>query len=368
MTARDEFERYYAAKLWSLIPEVHRTSVRDPHAPEVMRRWVEVVGAQLAELRRQTDLIWDSQSIERCADALVPAFADRVGTRLVEALDPAAQRIDVANTLHYRRRRGTVGLLRAIMRDIFDLDAILVEGFRTLERRRHLLDRPSDFLPLTGEAPPLSRTPPGGLADLRRPLPAAWAHTPFDEMSHLVDVRTDRRYGIERARFDLFPLRARIVDGAQPVLLEDAGVPVYTFDPSGRDIPLFSVGRSRSRARRPSARLDPSGASLDAEQATKAWEVAGPIPCRLLGQAEYQLRLAGLRTLLDLPTPPSPAGETALRAILGVRFSTGAALAARLAELGVLSPGTPAEPGWYRVLLRLARVEKVGPFAWSVTF
>ncbi|NIS65442.1 MAG: hypothetical protein GTO05_09865, partial [Gemmatimonadales bacterium] len=98
---------------------------------------------------------------------------------------------------------------------------------------------------------------------------------PFDDYFHTPDLRQLRgskgRYDIPKINFHLFRLRAFEVNLATPV---DLGTRRFTFDPSGRDIPLF----------RPSQLSDPTGCRPTAE-----WEVRAAIPCRLLGAASYRL-------------------------------------------------------------------------------
>ncbi|HUN52652.1 MAG TPA: hypothetical protein VMU42_16115, partial [Candidatus Sulfotelmatobacter sp.] len=63
-------------------------------------------------------------------------------TRLVSCLDARAQRLDVAKTIYYRRRAGTLGVLEELAADIAGRDARAVEFFRRLGRTRHQFDPP----------------------------------------------------------------------------------------------------------------------------------------------------------------------------------------------------------------------------------
>src|SRR5207344_3122278 len=62
--------------------------------------------------------------------------------RLVSCLDARAQRVDVAKTIYYRRRSGTLGVLEELAADIAGRDARAVEFFRRLGRTRHQFDPP----------------------------------------------------------------------------------------------------------------------------------------------------------------------------------------------------------------------------------
>src|SRR5205085_7658022 len=138
----DRYAEYYAAKLWHLIPAVYRSLDSDPAAPGPLAEIVDRVAVQAAVLRRSIDRLWEDQSIETCDDWVIPYIGDLVATQLVACLDPAGQRRDVAKTIYYRRRKGTVGLLEELASDIASRDARVVEFFRRLGRTRHNFDPP----------------------------------------------------------------------------------------------------------------------------------------------------------------------------------------------------------------------------------
>lgn len=255
---QDGYEERYAAKLWSLLPEVYRAAdseTVDGDGP--LRELLERIGASMAVVRRSIDRLWDDQSIETCDTWVVPYLAELLATNLVPAMDARAQRLDVANTISYRRRKGTVALLEQLAHDVTGYEARAIEMFRRLGRTRHGLDpalgRPADSADPAG-ARALQRagqltglltgTPAGGWADLRHPLGATLAHTAFDEYSHRLDVRVGRGdlgwYGIPKVAFFLWRTISFGVDRATPVPV--AGCPGhYAFDPTGRQVALFTA-------------------------------------------------------------------------------------------------------------------------------
>src|SRR5258707_4781122 len=134
----DHFEAYYADKLWNLLPTVYRaedTDEFDRNGP--LREMVNRIGGQAGILRRSIDRLWEDQSIETCDDWVIPYIGDLLATNLVASLDARGQRIDVAKTIYYRRRKGTVAILEEIATDITGWDARVVEFFRRLGRTRH---------------------------------------------------------------------------------------------------------------------------------------------------------------------------------------------------------------------------------------
>ena len=140
-TDLDHYEAYYADKLWNLIPAIYRAEDMDNfNVPGPLRELVQRIGVQAAILRRSIDRLWEDQSIETCDDWVIPYIADLLATNLVNSLDARGQRIDVAKTIYYRRRKGTLAILEEIAANITGWDVRVVEFFRRLARTRHNLD------------------------------------------------------------------------------------------------------------------------------------------------------------------------------------------------------------------------------------
>lgn len=270
---RDHYEVYYADKLWSLLPAIYRaldTDVFDKKGP--LHEMVDRIGAQAAILRRSMDRMWEDQSIETCDDWIIPYIGDLLATNLVASLDARGQRLDVAKTIYYRRRKGTVAILEEIASDITGWDARVVEFFRRMGRTRHNLD-PEIGLPAATDDPagnyklqlaeglvePLTNTGIGGWADLRNNYGASKANSTFnvyavdktasafDEYYHTADFRRGRGqvgwYDIPRLGVFLWRLRSfgadQELDPTTPVAIQNCP-DHYTFDPTGREIPLFA--------------------------------------------------------------------------------------------------------------------------------
>ena len=141
MADLDHYEIYYADKLWNLIPAIYRTLDTDVYnANGPLRELVNRIGAQAATLRRSIDRLWEDQSIESCDDWVISYIGNLLATNLVSSLDARGQRLDVYNTIYYRRRKGTVAILEEIAVDITGWEARVVEFFRRLSRTRHNLD------------------------------------------------------------------------------------------------------------------------------------------------------------------------------------------------------------------------------------
>ena len=116
--ADDGYVAWYQAKLWQLPPAIYRTMDGPDDPPGPLRALVDRIGSETATVRRSIDRLWENQSIETCDDWVVPYIGDLLATRLVACLDARAQRRDVAKTIYYRRRSGTLGVLEELAADI----------------------------------------------------------------------------------------------------------------------------------------------------------------------------------------------------------------------------------------------------------
>jgi hypothetical protein len=245
---RDLYQAFYTDYLWRLLPEVYRAADSDEDGQTgPLRALVGRLGAQIAVVRRSIDRAGEDQSIDTCDDWLIPYLGELLACNIVAGLDARAQRLDVAKTIYYRRRKGTVALLEELSADITGWNARVVEFFRRLARCRHLLDpeigtgvRQGVIEGLRGA---LSGTQAGGFADLRRAGAAGKTNSAFDEFFHTADFRRGRGgsgwHHIPKLGFFLWRLRSYRYRSSTPV--EDAACPgQFTIDPTGREIPLFA--------------------------------------------------------------------------------------------------------------------------------
>src|ERR1700722_1518193 len=261
---RDHYQVYYQDKLWNLLPAIYRSlDSASFNTAGPLREMVNRIGAQGAILRRSIARLWEDQSIETCDDWVVSYIGDLLATNLVASIDARGQRLDVAKTIYYRRRKGTVSILEEIAANITGWDAKVVEFFRRLGRTRHNFD-PTIGWPADDSDPAGSlslqleeglvgfwtRTGIGGWADLRNAYGATKSQTAFDEYFHTAAFRSGIDmvgwHSIPRLGVFLWRLYSFGVDESTPVPMN--GCPnQYSFDPTGRQVPLFCAA-SRSQA------------------------------------------------------------------------------------------------------------------------
>ncbi|MET0494520.1 MAG: hypothetical protein ABW000_15470 [Actinoplanes sp.] len=206
--------------MYDLLPAVHRS--RDAELGFPLRALLGVLEEDLGRLRGEADALFDGWFAETCAEDRLPGLAELLGLTLGGAARPRAL---VANTIGYRRRKGTPETLARLARDVTGRPVQVVENFRMLATTQRLGH------PRPGHA----RTP--DLRDLPR---LARIGTAGDTVPRTADVRGHPNLGmiaLHVPRLEAYPctgVDARAVDRA-------AGR--WTFDPAGRDRPLFARER-----------------------------------------------------------------------------------------------------------------------------
>jgi len=324
--ARDRYREFFTEKLWTLMPEVHRDrDTRDRAMRQYVNSWtpaavidetqvgplyafLRALAQEAAVLKRSHDRLWSDHYVELADDWAIPYIADLVATRLVSSLNTRARRADVAKTIYYRRRKGTLAVLEQLIADMTGWDGIVVEEFRRLGRMRHGLDP-------RARGGRLTATPEGGWADLRDARGARLARTPFDEFHYTPDVRRPRGkdgwYGIFKLGIHVHRLAAVELTGVEPRRFRviAPNVEGFTFDPSGRDITLFSTNAPR--------------ADFTTWHQAREWELPRPITCRLLADAQFTItptEVANVRSSAALPPASRDPAADELAKLVGTHF------------------------------------------------
>lgn len=218
-----------AAELYSLLPAIYR--LRDREAIDqsgALEALIGVIAREVEVIQEDLEQLYDDQFIETCAEWAVPYIGDLVGVRgLLET--PAvrfSQRAFVANSIGYRRRKGTAAMLEQIARDLTGWDAVVVEFFERLATTQHL-----------NHLRPENRS----IASLRSQADLEWLNTPLDSTAHTAEVRRIAsgrgRYNLPNIGIFLWRLSAFSLTDS-PAFAVDAQR--YLFSPLGNDTPLFT--------------------------------------------------------------------------------------------------------------------------------
>src|SRR5208282_519410 len=143
----------------------------------------EQVGAVSYDLEQ----LYDDQFIETCAPWVIPYIGDLIGYQVVNGIAPAvaSPRAEVANTISFRRRKGTVLVLEQLARDVTGWGAHATECFKVLADTQYM-----NHIRLFNHYAP----------DLRRWRAGVYMNTGFDRTAHKVDVR---RIAVERGRYNI---------------------------------------------------------------------------------------------------------------------------------------------------------------------
>jgi hypothetical protein len=125
-------------RLYALLPEYRRSADALQNGP--LKALLAVVADQVAILEENLAQLRDDQSVETCAPWLLPYVGDLIGIDGLPAVAPKRlnPRAEVANTIGYRRRKGTAAMLEQLARDITGWPARAVEFFELLATTQHM--------------------------------------------------------------------------------------------------------------------------------------------------------------------------------------------------------------------------------------
>jgi hypothetical protein len=217
-------------ELYKLLPAIHR--IRDAEQGDLpLQALLGVVAEQAAVLDEDLAQLYDDQFIETCQGWIAPYIGDLIGYRPLHGTVPniSSPSAEVANTIGYRRRKGTASMLEQLARDVTDWPARAVEFFQllaTTQFMNHL--RSWNFY-----AP-----------DLRQWEPIERLKTAFESTAHTIDVRRiatqEGRYNIPNIGIFLWRLRAFPLTRSPAVPASPNDQRHFFFSPLGNNRPLFT--------------------------------------------------------------------------------------------------------------------------------
>jgi hypothetical protein len=175
-------------RLYALLPTIYR--MRDFAQGEPLRALLALLQEELVRVEDDITRLYNSWFVETCDEWTVPYLGELIGRAAASCSKPARF---TANTLAYRRRKGTVQTLTALARDITGWPAHTVE-----------------YSALVATAQHVNSPRPAGLctADLRLSDALDNIGTPFETLARTVDVRARGRYhpqqlGLSRLAYQL---------------------------------------------------------------------------------------------------------------------------------------------------------------------
>jgi hypothetical protein len=256
-----------AERLYQLLPAFYRAN--DLAQGEPLRALLGVLETELQAVRDDVDGLYDNWFIETCDRWVVAYLGDLVGADTPPSPlpdnDTDGGRAYIANTIGYRRRKGTAAALSAVVGDLSTWPAIAVEFFRLVAAQQsinHL--RPQNL-----------RTPSLRQGDVLRLI-----GTPSDPVARSTDLRRPGKYLLDNVGVFIWRLKAYPVNSVPAAPAGPTGA--YWFNVLGRDTPLFNPLRTLSGGAAPTAAtvaapLRPASLS-DALEATRQALAAGQLP------------------------------------------------------------------------------------------
>ena len=361
---------YTAEELYRLLPAVYR--VRDAEQGGVLRELVDVLTEQVNVLAESLEQAYDDQFIETCAPWVAPYIGDLIGYRTLHGVVPqvASPRAEVANTIRYRRRKGTVTVLEQLAHDVTGWPARAVEFFELLATTQYLNH-------VRGHA--------AATADLRDAgrleLAGGFQGRPFDGFAHTAEMRRiasrSGRYNIPNVGVFLWRVQAQQLAGS-PLVAADASGRRFRFDQLGTDKPLFAVPRTEQEITHLAEPLDVPlpllrrfavanlgrlyGAGLSLLLETETAGSIGPMPASAIRICDLSDDPAAPGTWAHEPQPADT--HVAVDPVLG-RLAFPAAPVAGETRLATFHYGSALEVGGggYDRTASLEQVETVVPVA-----
>jgi hypothetical protein len=209
--------------------ELADTSLPEGKGDGPLKALMGLISEQIAVLEENLDQLYDDQFIETCAEWVVPYIGELVATRglVVFPEAPFSQRAQVANTLAYRRRKGTAAVLEQLAHDVTGWNSNVVEYFQLLATTQYMNHLRPQNLSVSG------------LKDWEK---MEYVNTPFDKLAHTADVRRIEpkrgKYNISNIGIFLWRLDAYSSIESAAYKVDDRR---FKFDALGKDVQLYNM-------------------------------------------------------------------------------------------------------------------------------
>jgi hypothetical protein len=216
-------------RLYKLLPAVYQ--VRDAALGEPLRALLAVIEDEVQRLEDDIAGLYKNWFIETCDEWVVAYLGDLLGVHgLLPVRDGAfSQRALVANTIGYRRRKGTGAVLEQLARDITHWPARAVEYFELLATTQHV-----NHIRLHNRA----------TVDLCDVNQLGLINGPFERAAHTGEVRhIDNgrgKYNISHVGVFLWRLQSYAMTDVTPRAAAAPADGRYSFQALGYDAALFT--------------------------------------------------------------------------------------------------------------------------------
>ncbi len=277
MTSRD--------RLYDLLPALYRA--RDAEHDGALRALLAIIDDEFTAVERDIDQLYDNWFIETCEPWVVPYIGDLLGVTPIQPIGETTVNLRgyVANTLGYRRRKGTVAVLEQLARDVTGWPARGVEFFQRLATTQYM-----------------NHIRPESLATVQLKDSAGLAHVhgPFETATHTADVRSIARgrgrYNIPNVGLFLWRLQSYPLERVDARPVADPADGRYRVSPLGRDMALFNTPKAEERLTDLAAEINVPGrlrrrALYDELTARRAALALGETPANVFFDTQPVLRI-----------------------------------------------------------------------------
>jgi hypothetical protein len=249
-----------ADQLYGLFPAIYRT--RDAENGNPLQALLSVIAGQATLLEENIRQLYDDQFIETCAEWVIPYIGDLVASNSIYEIGAArfTRRAEVANTIGYRRRKGTLLALEQVAMDVSGRPAAAVEFFKrliTTQSMHHL--RPYHVATVNLHAgarltlintafDTLNRT-----VEVRRIGPRVRALSDPDPAPLAINLHGGGKFNIPDVALYLWRWKSNPVLNSPAFEVDSRR---YMFSPLGQNIPLFNQPYVRDSFSRLTTRMD----------------------------------------------------------------------------------------------------------------
>lgn len=244
--------------LYDRIPEIHRIEDAKQAPAEPLRALLALVEETFGAVHENIESLYHDLFIETCDDWAIPYIADLLGTSHLKG-DPVTLRRDVAGTIGWRRRKGTLGAIESITEALTGWGVHAAELFNDLAWAQDLDHQRPDaggLAPYGLATVDRHTVVRGGTAVIRDPSTLALLGTPFDPFARMPDFRIPRdgdvRPNLQNLAIFLWRLAPYRVGPSRPVhrgtgqtgLAAPSAARVVRLDlhPLGEPVALFNLG------------------------------------------------------------------------------------------------------------------------------
>lgn len=224
--------------MYALLPAYYR--ILDTEQGYPLKSFIEILAREGEIVEDNISQLYENWFIETCEEWVVPYIGDLLGVKNIHEISDAgfSRRAYVANTLAYRRRKGTAAVIEQLAFDVTGWRSKAVEYFQLLATTQNV-----NHIRLHNKT----------TADFRKMNELDLVNQPFDELSHTADIRKitpdQGKYNIPNIGVFLWRLQSyRLTDVDARRMDLETGIPegAFTFNPLGLDMQLFNVPQTEN--------------------------------------------------------------------------------------------------------------------------